>query len=263
MPGQSTLPDAAKTPTAASHRSTVEAAALDAAFVALQSYDYGSNRGALMPIDKAVCANLGDAKASLELERRLCAVLEDKVTPVAKTYVCGKLSLIGSAESASVLAKLLTVKELSDAARAALESMPCSEAVRVLRESLPRLTGVTKIGVINSLGRRRDEAAVPALSGLLEDQDRETASACAAALGEIGNGEAAAALRRFLPKAPEALRLALADACLVCAERLSGSRKHGGARALLNLLQEASSSKMIQMAAQRAIALLPEESRVR
>ncbi len=60
-----------------------------------------------------------------------------------------------------------------------------------LREALAKLKGRPLVGVIGSLGVRRDAKAVGPLSGLLKDSDPLVAQAAARSLGRIGNQAAA------------------------------------------------------------------------
>ena len=234
---------------------SVHPAAVDKAFEALATYDYGSARASLLPIDDAVRSSLRDAAARQELERRLAAVLSAKASPVAKEYVCAKLGLLGGAGAVPALAALLPEPALSHAACGALEAISCPEAVEALGASLPKLSGLLKVGVINSLGARQDARSVPALTALLKDADTQVAAAAAAALGSIGTVEAAKALRAFQPKAPEAMRLAVADACLACAERLLAKGKKAAAQALYQALATTQQPKHVQLAAKRGLAL--------
>jgi hypothetical protein len=234
---------------------SVNPAAVDKAFEALNTYDCGSARASLVPVDDAVRSSLGDAAARQGLERRLAAALATKASPVAKEYVCAKLGLMGAAGAVPALAALLSEPALSHAARSALEAMPCPEAVEALRNSLPKLGGLLKVGVINSLGARQDARSVPALAALLKDADTQVAAAAAAALGAVGTLEAAKALRAFQPKAPEAMRLVVADACLACAERLLANGKKAPAQAFYQALATAEQPKHIQLAAKRGLAL--------
>lgn len=230
---------------------TNETSAIDQAFEALKTYDAGSSRAALLPIDEAVVAAMKNEPARAKLETRLAAVLAADVPAVAKAYVCGKLRLIGGPASVPALAGLLGDPSRSHAARNALEAMPCAEAVVALRNSLAKLSGLPKVGVMASLGVRRDAASVPDLKALLRDGDAQVAGAAAAALGEIGTAEAGEALREFLPGAVGSLRAITADACLACAERLKAGGNEAAARALRNLLTTADQPEYIRAAAKR------------
>jgi len=228
---------------------------LDKAFEALKTYDWGADRSVLKPMDEAIVASHNDTAARKSLEMRLVAALKSDVSQAAKDYICRQLSLIGSAGCVPAVAELLTDEKLSHMARYALERIPDEEAVAALREALPKTSGTVKVGVINSLGVRRDAKSTEALTALLADQDVEIASAAAAALGAIGTPEAAKALTEFQAKAPKKLQLVAADACLVCAERLAAAGNKAEALALYKLLAK-SEIKHVRLAATRGMLAL-------
>lgn len=228
---------------------------LDKAFEALKTYDWGTDRSVLKPIDEAIVASHKDTAAKKSLEMRLVAALKGNVSQAAKDFICRQLSLIGSAGCVPAVAELLTDEKLSHMARYALERIPDEEAVAALREALPKTNGKVKVGVINSLGVRRDAKSVEALKALLADQDAEIAAAAAASLGAIGTVESAKALTEFQAKAPEKLQLAAADACLVCAERLAAAGNKAEAMALYKLLAK-SEIKHVKLAATRGMLAL-------
>lgn len=230
-----------------------EAAALTAAFAALKTYDQGSSRAGLLPIDSAVVAALNDKIARRELERQLVTALKHGGSVTAREYVCSKLALVGSKSCVPALAALLNVPEIAMPARNALEAIPDRHAAKALSESLPKLQGMQKIGVINSLGARRDADSVRALSDLLDDADSGIAGAAAAALGEVGSARAAKALREFQPRAAESLRQRVTDACLVCAEHLLAAGKEADAEMLYRRCSTTVQSKHIQLAVARGL----------
>lgn len=227
------------------------AAALQQAFDTLARYDRGSGRGALKPIDEAVAAATKDAALRGVLDQRLAAVLRGTAPAVAKEYACEKLALIGGPAAVPALAGLLSYPDLAHAATNALQVMTCAEAAAALRDSLAKLGGLALAGVITALGTRRDAASTGKLAALLGNPDPRVASAAAGALGEIGSPAAGRALQQFLPKAPPALRPALGDACLVCAEKLKAAGEAGAARALLDALLAAAPSPHVRAAALR------------
>ena len=122
-----------------------------------------------------------------------------------------------------------------------------------MRTALPKASGLTKVGVINSLGVRRDAQSGPALVALLKDSDPEVAGAAAAALGAIGNAEAARALGAFQKTAPEKLRLVAADAYLACAAQLLADGKKAEAMAIYKALNVPEQPKQVRMAATRGM----------
>ncbi len=240
--------------TAAADKHPVDQASLDKAFDALTTFDWGTDRNVLKPMDEAVVATQGDAAAQKALETRLAAVLKTTASRAAKDFVCRKLAVIGTAESAPALAGLLTDKDLSHMARYALERMPAPEAAQAMRDVLPKVSGAVKAGVIGSLGVRRDVPSVVALAAALHDSDRAVACAAACALGNIGAPEAAKALDEFAPKAPEGVKPAAVDACLACAEHLLADGKKAEATALYQSLNGAQQSPYVRQAAMRGLA---------
>jgi len=171
---------------------------LDTAFEALKKFDYGSDLNALNPIEDAIVAAHDKPDARRELENRIVANLQGELSRDAQEYLCRKLAAIGTAASVPRLSELLVNKDVSHMARFALERIPAPEAAQALRDTLPKVSGNQKIGVISSIGARRDTAAVAPLASLLGDADASVARASAMALGTIGTTESAAALQSAL-----------------------------------------------------------------
>jgi HEAT repeat protein len=225
---------------------------LDEALEALKTYDWGTDPKVLLPIDEAVVTTYGNADARKDLEAKLAAILSTGVTRDAKDFVCRKLMLIGTAQSTPILAGLLPDKDLSHMARYALERIPAAEAGQALRDALPKVSGATQVGVIGSLGVRRDTASVPALAALLNNADASVARAAAIALGDIGTVEAAKALADGKPTAPEASQAAT-DASLACAEDLLANGKKAEALAVYKSLVGEGQPKLVRLAATKGM----------
>src|SRR5260370_5640753 len=149
-------------------------------------------------MEEAVTAAHGQTDLRGDLEKRLLAALKSDPSRDARDYLCRKLAIIGTAAAVPTLAGLLLSETNSHMARFALERIPAPEAAQALREALGTANGNLKIGVISSLGGRRDGAAVGALANSLRDNDVAIARAAALALGAIGSVESAAALTAFL-----------------------------------------------------------------
>jgi len=225
---------------------------LDQAFDALKTFDWGTDRKQLNPIDEAALSKNSDAAARKQLEARLAAVLKTNVSRDAKDYVCRKLMIVGTAECVPALAELLADKELSHMSRFALERIPAPEAAAALRDSLGKVNGALKVGVISSLGVRRDEKSVAALAGLLGDSDAAVARAAAMALGDIKGAEAAKALGQAKPAEGPA-RIAATDATLACADGLLAAGKNGEALALYKSLVGENQPKHVRLAGTRGM----------
>lgn len=228
--------------------------ALDAAFEALTAFDWGQDAAPLAVIDSAVVAAHGDDASRAGLERRLAALLGTTASRSAKEYACRKLCLVGSAASVPALAAMLPVEDLSHMARFALERIDAAEAAAALRQALASLDGDLRIGMITSLGSRRDAASVPSLGRLLSS-DPATASAAAVALGAIRTPEALALLAAADPFAAHGLGQKVVDGRLACAENLLARGKRKEALAVYDALLAAASgrpgARRIELAATR------------
>jgi HEAT repeat protein len=239
---------------ASENKQRVSKADLDKAFDALKDFDWGKSYDPLRPIDVEIVATEGDAAARKELEVRLAAFVKGDGPRAAKDFACRKLMVIGTAESVPTLAALLGDKDLSHMARYALERIPAPEAAQAMREALPNLAGPQKAGAIGSLGVRRDTASVAAIAGQVTDSDAAVAKAAACALGDIGTVEAAKALADAAGKASDAgVKVALADARLVCAEQLTAAKQKAAAMAIYKALSGADQPKHVRLAATRGL----------
>jgi hypothetical protein len=79
------------------------------------------------------------------------------------------------------------------------------------------------------------------------------AQAAAAALGRISGAQAAKTLQESLSRTKGPVRMAVADACLVCAEGLLAQGDRAQALALYNTLTAADVPKPVRLAAMHAI----------
>ena len=114
-------------------------------------------------------------------EQQLITVLQSDSSLTKKDAACARLKRIGTDQSVPALAALLTNEQLSHSARYALESMPSAKAGEALTEALGKTSGLTEVGIINSIGFRCEQGAVPVLAKLLTDQDAQVAAAAATA----------------------------------------------------------------------------------
>jgi len=160
-----------------------------------------------------------DRPAADVKQRDLIAVLQSDAPKSEKAITCKKLAIYGTEQSVPALAPLLADKELASWARIALEAIPGTAADTVLRNALGKLQGRLLVGAINSIAVRRDVHAVDPLTRKLDDTSAPVASAAAVALGHIGGEKAAKALTKSLANAPAGVRSAVAEGCILCAER--------------------------------------------
>ena len=122
-------------------------------------------------------------------------------------------------------------------ARYALETIPDPSVDDALRDALGKLKGRPLLGVIGSLGVRRDAKAVDAMAKLLADADADVAQAAARALGKIGTPEAAKALEAALAGASAANQVDFCEGLFRCAEALSAEGQAAQSQAIYDRLR--------------------------
>lgn len=170
-----------------------------------------------------------------------------------KAKACQRLGELAPKEAVPALAALLDDEHLSVYARYGLEPIPDPSADDALRAALSKLKGDRLIGVINSIGKRRDAKAIPALAKMMHGPDADVARASAAALGSIGGASPARELQGALAKTSGMTRMAVADALLVCAERLLAAGQRDKALALYTALSASDIPKPVRLAAMSGI----------
>ena len=169
----------------------------------------------------------------------LIALLKSNAPKTEKVKAFKPLAVFGNKDAVPAIAPYLADEELSSWARIALEAIPDPACDEALRKAETGLKGRLLIGVINSIGVRRDAKAVDALVKRLGDADADVAAAAAAALGRIGGEAAAKALERSLATAPPAVRGEVADAVVRCAEKDLAAGKKDEAIRLYDLVSKA------------------------
>ncbi len=229
-----------------------DAAKVDEAIKSLKTYDWGVPRKTLDPIVDAINASHGDAAARKKLETALLAALPG-ATYSTQEFVCRRLRVIGTTASVKPLAALLCDEKISHMARYALERICCDSAVAALAAALPKAGAKLKPGIIGSLGIRRCKKSVATIAKFLGDKDTDTAKAAAKALALIGTPEAGKALCGCAGKAPAAIKIAVADAGLLCAEQLLADGEKAAAIGLYKALKADTQPKHVQVAATKGM----------
>ena len=223
---------------------------LDDAFKAVAAYKFGQSRECQTVVEDAVRDSAAKPDDRAALAKRLSGLLSAAdATLDAKQFACRQISVIGTAAEVPAVSALLLDKDLSDYARYALERIPLPEAVAAVRAAMPKATERMKVGLINTLGVRRDAQSVSALAALLADKDAMIAGAAAAALGKIGGTDAAKALADFRGKAPAELKAIVTDAYLVAADQFVKDGKKDAAEAIYKEIYVPAESKAVRVAA--------------
>ena len=99
-------------------------------------------------------------------EAELLRVLRSDATLQEKSAACRQLARIATKDAIPTLAALLGDEKLSHMARYALEPIQDSSVDEALRDALGKVQGPARLGVIGSLGARRDAESVLASKGI-------------------------------------------------------------------------------------------------
>jgi hypothetical protein len=194
------------------------------------------------------------------VEAKLIAVLQSNASREEKATACRNLALVGTGASVPVLADLLGDEKLGHMARYALEPIPDPAVDAALRDALGKLKGRPLVGVIGSVGVRRDAQAVDRIAALLQDGDADVAQAAAKALGRIGTPPAVKALEDGLAAAPSANRPALYEGLFRGAEALAARGQTAESVASYSKLTRSEAPPQVRDGAARKIRILTQEA---
>jgi HEAT repeat protein len=238
----------------------------DAALKAMSGYTPGQDPRIPYDIEQLVIAvnsrtDGGAAAARDELSAKIADTLASSAKPAAKEFLCRQISTIATEKQVPVLALLLLAQPgspeagVADAARGTLQVIPGPAADAALLDALGKTSGTVKLGIVESLGERRDIQAVHALIPLLNDSNAVTAGAAAAALEKIGGAAAEEKLSEALATVQGALRVRIADAYLKCADRHLGAGELAAATAIYTRLYVPREALPVREAALRGLVL--------
>ena len=175
----------------------------------------------------------GNEAQRLAFGTALAAKAADASVPQpARVWIVRQLQYMGGAEAVDALTQLLNGSDaqLREDARRALEKNPAPAASASLRAALAKGGDAAWIvGCINSLGERRDTAAVSLIAKQLADSP--TATAAAWALGRIASPDAVTALWQMFPAVPP-----IGDALICAADRLAATGDKPAASAIFQKL---------------------------
>lgn len=230
---------------------------LDKILQAVAAYRFGQDTQPLNELGNYIRARLASPDALKQCEEKLLKFLESDAALDAKQFVCRQLQIIGTEQSAPILSRLVQDETTHDMARYALEKIPGKQVDQAFIDLLAVTNGKIKIGVIASLGRRRQAGAAHYLAPMLADPDVSIAQAAAAALGNIADAHSAGILLSALAdKSGDPLRPLLEDASLRCAEDLVSQGKTDAALKIYKKLQVNSVSPAARAAASNGLFAL-------
>lgn len=226
---------------------------LDAALQATSAYNYSGDNDQIQLIESVVVQCLDNAQLRETVEQKLITSLSAATAGGAKSFICRQLRTIGTSRSVSELEKLLTDPKLSDMGCYALGRIECAEASEALYRAMGKTSGKTQLGIINALGTRGYEKALPDLIKLLGSSDQATAGAAARSIGIIGGAKGVKALSAALSNSSAEMRISINNALLSCAEKyMTQGNKNESAR-VYSMLYEDNKARHLKLAALRGL----------
>ncbi len=198
-----------------------QTASLDELVGQTAKWQSDTSRKPLLELFDAAVKAQSSAAEKRAVEQRLIAALKSDSTLAGKDFICKVLSITGSEASVPALTGMLADPKTAELGRYALERIPGPAVDRALRESLTTTSGRTRVGVIDSLGVRRDAGSVAALRPLALGSQPAEASAALYALAMIGNPAAVEVLSEAQTKTSGDTHAVAAEAYLQAANRLT------------------------------------------
>lgn len=214
-----------------------------------KNYDYGQDRTPQTCLDNYLLNCLCMPDQLLKVEKQFLDFLKSDATLASKDFIFRELRVIGTKQSAQVLGDMLCDPNTSDMARYALEAIKGKEVDSKFRQALNKTQGKTKIGIINSIGKRKDSAAVKDLAKLIYNNDSQIASASVWALAHIGDNSSVKALSDAAGKVKDPLLTEVYNAYLYAGDELLKNNNKSKAVIVYKSIYDSSAPENIRAAA--------------
>ncbi|MDP6505992.1 MAG: hypothetical protein QF886_20380, partial [Planctomycetota bacterium] len=131
-------------------------------FTKLKHLEPGEFGAEMIEAQKLVSESHSKVEARLQIEKKLVDILTaENATGLAKRFACRELYRIGGEYSVPALVALLAQPELAQAARYALQGNRSTDASKALIEALENSEPPLKVGILHSIGARRQRDVVP------------------------------------------------------------------------------------------------------
>ena len=233
---------------------TRKLADMESALARIAAWEYGQARAPLYEFSAFVEGAIRSKTELPRIEARLIQMLKPATSLAGRDFVCRQLSIVGTGASVPALAGMLTEANTADMARYALERIPGAASLDALRNALPKSSGKVRIGIVNSLGQRRDSKSVATLKGLATASEAGVSGAALIALARIANGDALAAIGAARSGASGPRKEEISQAYLRCAGAVAAGGDKAAARLVYRQLAAADEPPMIRIAALDGLA---------
>ncbi len=166
---------------------------------------------------------------------------QSKMPDTVRHWFVQQLERIGKGESVPALTKLCASedKNLRDYARKALEKNPDPSATDALLKELTNATEPGwRIGLINALGQRKAESAVPQIVTALDNPDKKIAAVAVTALSNIGSKNSTQALFGVINNPSSPIYQKAAQGLIDIAQEMAADKETAGAAEIYEALYE-------------------------
>jgi HEAT repeat protein len=188
----------------------------------IAGYEYGDEPNPCERAEKLLQETPIDEHSRIEQKLIVVAASKD-ATQAGKAVACRFLQQVGTRKCIPAVSGLLRDEILSDYARLVLERLKSEQADKAMRDALETATDKIKIGILATLGERRDDKAIRPADKLAHSSNPALAKAAIQVIGKIGGKEAAECLSSMKPA--EKLVPTQMRAMVECARSLSGNDK--------------------------------------
>ena len=192
----------------------------------IPSFDYAGDQQVLVTLEREIAAAGKDEAKLSHLAGKLTTYLRaPEATFAARQAIAQRLAQFPPASltrdgNDALFTTLLADEKQFEIARLALEPAPGKAVDQVFLDALPNASGLARIGIVQSLGRRRVASAVAPIAPLARNTDPKLAAAAIEALGRIGTDDALAALQQH----PSNTSPAIISAQIEAVQRIGGSK---------------------------------------
>ncbi len=226
----------------------------------LSAYTSGDSIQAQRQFEDLLAQSTTNAALKSVCETTLIQVLQTPSSTVeARLFACQRLAIVGTEACVPALGTLLDSPETTGMACLALANIPSPKTGQVLRDALPRLHGIPRIQVIQTLGARREPANSALLAALTRDADLPAAEAAIVALGKVADPTAVDTLAALRAKTDSPLARAVQEASLVLADQLVARQDAAAAKPIYEQLLAAAHPSHVRAGALRALCRLDQD----
>jgi HEAT repeat protein len=136
-----------------------------------------------------------------------------------KRYLVAEIAGLGIPSAINYLATLLAFEQTARLALMAMETIPDPHTDKALQDIIPRVSGETRVGIVNVIGRRNNPGAYDFLLRYISDPDPAVSRAAVASLGRAGVDRAAPVLNAAMRSSSIPNPVELMDALMTTAEK--------------------------------------------